>query len=125
MRPNLYGTPAATSPIKSTTIPAQSIDAIAVHLPEALLAAGSLLPAGNYTISTLKGAGEVPVLRFQNEAGESVAVMVTREYLPSDEVAQRSEVLVVPDGGHGRRIDRVMMEGSAYQFRLPVSDFTN
>jgi hypothetical protein len=121
----LYGTPAASSPINFTTIPAQSIDAIAVHFPEALLAAGRLLPAGNYTISTLKGAGEVPVLRFQSEVGESVAVIVTREYLPSDEVAQRSEVLVVPDGGHGRRIDRIMMEGSAYQFQLPVSDFTN
>ena len=124
MRPNLYGMAAAAA-ITFTTLPAQSIDAIAVHFPQPVMAGGRRLPAGNYTVSTLKGVGEVPVLRFQSEAGESMAVMVTREYLASDQVAQRSEVLVVPDGAHGLRIDRIVMEGSSYQFLLPVSDFTN
>jgi len=116
---------AAAAAITFTTLPAQSIDAIAVHFPQPVMAGGRRLPAGNYTVSTLKGVGEVPVLRFQSEAGESMAVMVTREYLASDQVAQRSEVLVVPDGAHGLRIDRIVMEGSSYQFLLPVSDFTN
>jgi hypothetical protein len=124
MRPNLYGMAAAAANPFST-LPAQSIEAIAVHFPQPVIAGGRVLPAGNYTVSTLKGVGEVPVLRFQSETGESIAVIVTREYLLSDQVAQQSEVLVVPDGGNGLRIDRVVMEGCACQFLLPVSDFTN
>ena len=122
MRPNLFGMAAAAAASTFTTIPAQSLDAIAVHLPEGALAGGELLPAGNYTVSTLKGQGEVPVLRFQSESGESIAVIVTRENLPSERVAQQSEVWVTPDGWHGLRIDRIVMEGCAYQFLLPASE---
>jgi hypothetical protein len=122
MRPDLYGMAAAAA-ATFTTLSAQGLDAIAVHLPEAAMAGGELLPAGNYTVSTLKGGGEVPVLRFQSETGESIAVIVTREYLPSDRAAQHSEVQVTPDGWHGLRIDRIVMEGCAYQFLLPASEF--
>jgi|SRR5882724_10210995 len=122
MGPNLYGTAAAAA-LSLTTLAAQSIDAIAVHFPQPLMAGGMVLPAGNYTISTLKGLGEVPILRFQNESGESIAVMVTREYLPIDEVSPRSEVIVMADGANALRVVKIAMEGSPYLF--VVSDLAD
>jgi hypothetical protein len=133
MRPQSYDAPAfppavtGSSPTNSTfaTLPAQSIDAIAVHFPKPVLAGGSLLPAGNYTVSALKGSGESPVLRFQNETGEAVEVMATREGLLSDGVAISSEVVVAPDNGSGLRIEYVVMEGNAFQFLVSIPQFAN
>jgi hypothetical protein len=118
---------AERSSLSSTlaTLPAQSIDAIAVHFPKPVLAGGHALPAGNYTISALKPSGEIPVLRFQSEAGETVEVMAAREGLLSDGVALSSEVVVAPENGNGLRIEYVVMEGNPFQFLLSRSQFSN
>lgn len=114
MRPNLYGM-TATALLTLTSLPAQNMNALAVHFPQPTLAGGRLLSAGNYTLSTMRGTGEVPILRFQNEVGYSIAVMVTRDYLALDELVQRSEVMVVVEGDT-LRVLRVAMEGLPFQF---------
>ena len=125
MRPNLFHFAAAAA-LSVTSLAAQSVDAVAVYFPQPVNAGGRMLPPGNYTISTLKGVGEIPMLRFQSESGgETLAVMVTREYLPADEAAQRSEVILSPTGGSELRIDRIVMEGSHFQFVVPLMDFSN
>lgn len=115
MRPTLYGAAAAAA-FTLTTLPAQSVDAIAVHFPRPVMAGGRTLPAGNYIVSTLKGVGEVPILRFQSEAGESIAVMVTREYLPIDEVSPHSEVTLTAEGDNSLRVVKIAMEGLPFVF---------
>jgi len=120
------GSDAAAAPALSiTTLPAQSVDAIAVHFPYPLMAGGRVLPAGNYTISALKGGGETPILRFQSEGGEAISVMVTREELSFAQVALSSEVTLVPGSANIPRVQRVLIEGNSFQFLLPVSHFSN
>ena len=113
MRPNYYGT-ATLAAHAFTTLPAQSINAVAVHFPSPVMTGGRMLPAGNYTISSLRG--EVPILRFQRESGEAIAVMVTREYLPMDDASPQSEVMVAGDDDNSLRVMKVAMEGDPFVF---------
>lgn len=123
MRTNLLDSAAATATAAAfTTLSAQCLGAIAVHIPKPAMAGGRLLPAGNYTVSTLQGMGVSPVLRFQGESGEPVVVMATREYLPMDDVAQQSEVMVAADGDNMLRVLKVAMEGDPFLFVL--ADFS-
>ncbi|HEY3739430.1 MAG TPA: hypothetical protein VGL53_06285 [Bryobacteraceae bacterium] len=131
MRPQTFGASAGaatgTAPARTATrLPAQTIDALAVHIPRPVMVDGRVLAAGNYTISALKGAaGANPILRFQSESGEAVSVLVTREDLTFDRVLMASEVTLAPTGTDIPRVERVMMEGNGFQFLLPVSHFSN
>jgi hypothetical protein len=118
---------AAPAPSSSvTSVPAQSIDAIAVHLSRPVMVEGHVLPAGNYTISALKGGGDSPVLRFQNEAGEATSVMATREDLAFDQALLASEVTLAAGGGNDfLRVERVAMEGNTFQYLVPASNYSN
>ena len=122
MRPNLYGI-TATAPLTMTSLPAQNMDAIAVHFPQPVIADGRLLPAGNHTVSMLRGMGELPLVRFQSESGDATALMVMREYLPLDEVSRRSEVVVVAEGENTLRLVKIAVEGLPFLF--VVNDLSN
>jgi hypothetical protein len=131
MRPQTFDTTsssssAAASAISMTTIPAQSIDAIAVHFARPVMVEGHVLQAGNYTISALKGGKDNPVLRFQSEAGEATSVMATREELTFDHALRASEVTLAHNGSNEvLRVERVAMEGNTFQFLLPISRYSN
>ena len=123
MRPILYPVPApAFASAGMTTLRAQTIQAFAVHFPQAVLAGGHLLPAGNYTVSTLEGVGAIPIVRFQHESGEAMAVMVTREFLPIEELLQTSEVLVTANLNNALRVVKIAMEGNPFLF--VIADLT-
>ena len=119
MKSNLYDA-AGTATLAHTALTAQNIDAIAVYLPQQAMVGGSLLAAGNYTISTLRGAergpGQATVLRFQSELGESYGVMVSRDYLPIDQCVKESEVRVASEDDDTLRVVRVAIAGHAYAF---------
>ena len=101
------------------------MDAVTVHLPQAVAAGGRMLPPGNYTITTPKGIGELPVLRFQGEEGSIATVLATREYIDVEEMAPGSGLIVKADAESKLRIVSVYMEGNPFRFLLSLSDFTN
>ena len=95
---------------------AGSVD-VKVTLPHAAAVGSSMLPAGEYRISEIKGASGAPVLVFHSDAGLNVSALANPMQGDMSTSADQTE-LVLRQVGNRFEIDKIWIAGENRGFQL-------
>ena len=112
---------AALAALSLSTLSAQSFVSVRVHFDQPVQAAGTALPAGNYSITMIKSNGDAPLLRFSSDSGVNAVVFASRVQHADGEAASRTDV-VLDRSGAVERVSRIEVEGSDTDFVLALGN---
>ncbi|HWD99010.1 MAG TPA: hypothetical protein VG345_08240 [Bryobacteraceae bacterium] len=110
-----FGYTCAAAAILAGLAGAQTLNRITVNLPQDVLAGGTTLPAGSYTITDIEPFSGNHVFVFRGENGKPVAIQAET----IDQSSEQSKTAVVlSKTGSEVRLDKLLIEGSSlgYEF---------
>ena len=87
---------------------------IKVHLTQPVAAGDNWLEAGDYTITTLSSASDVPVLRIQSDRGRSFFVFAAK----STHENVTHTALTIDNSGPASHIAKIDIEGENVEYTL-------
>jgi hypothetical protein len=105
-----FGYTCAAAAILAGLAAAQPMNRITVNLPEDVLAGGTTLPAGSYTITDVEPASGNHIFVFRGENGKPFTIQAET----IDQASEQSKTAVVLwKTGSEVRLDKLLIEGSS------------
>jgi hypothetical protein len=105
-----FGYTCAAAAVLAGLAGAQTINRITVNLPEDVIAGGTTLAAGSYTITDIEPASGNHIFLFRGENGKPVAIQAETIDQPSE---QSKTAIVLSKSGSEVRLDKLLIEGSS------------
>jgi hypothetical protein len=90
---------AAALAMAGTMLAQSTTDRINAHFSTPVVAGGSTLPAGDYTIQVLRGSSDNIILVLRSESGAAVSVSANRFTDSSAATSDRVNLVLVRHGG--------------------------
>jgi hypothetical protein len=94
---------------------------LTVTLPHSAMVGDVMLPAGKYSVRDLQDSGNSSVFEFLSDSGRSASVVVNRIAVPGNQVADKTEVIVVSDGDK-YQVDKIWLSGVEHGYQLQSSN---